>query len=385
MRTSRDIRRLIFILTVAFSFVTAFAQNVGGDSLVVADSVVGDSIKERPFKRFLKRTKKLVLQTVKNLDVSDSVYIEPNHYDWTVMLQNTNFFQLVGFSADDAATGKQTLSFSPRPSCKIGPYVGWKWIFLGYSIDVSRPKSAGKVTELSLSIYTNKVGGDILYLKNTNSFHIRRMSGFEDIDSRQFRGMDFNGLSTYTLSVNAYYVFNNKKFSYPAAYNQSTQQKRSAGSFLLGFRYDHQRMNFDYTQLPAEFIYDEEGNERVPDELKFKNLTYSSYCINGGYAYNWVFAKDWLLAASLTPAIGIKLLKGEHLTGQSFVNGVKHFSFDLVGRAGIVWNNSRLFAGASYVTHFYNYRRSHFSMTNSVNYLNIYVGINFYPKKQYRK
>ena len=353
------------------------------DSVATAE-VVDSVATESPFKRFLKKTKKLILQTVKDLDESDSIYIEPNHYDWTVMLQNTNFFQFVTFSATDPVLGKQSLSFSPRTASKIGPYIGWKWIFLGYTFGLTDPKGNGEMTELSLSIYTNKVGGDIIYLKNTKNFRIRRISGFPNVNNSELEGTNFDGLSTYTLSVNAYYVFNNKKFSYPAAYNQSTQQKRSAGSFLLGFRYDHQRFKFDYKAFPDKLIYDENGKSLIDEELMFDKITYSSYCINGGYAYNWVFSKNWLLAASLTPSIGIKLLKGEQLSSKTFVNGVKNFRFDLVGRAGIVRNNSRFFAGASFVTHFYNYRRKNFSISNSVNYLNIYAGVNFYPKKRYR-
>ena len=43
-------------------------------------------------------------------------------------------------------------------------------------------------------------------------------------------------LQVKTLNVNAFYVFNYRRFSYPAAFSQSYIQRRSAGSFLLAIR-----------------------------------------------------------------------------------------------------------------------------------------------------
>ncbi|MBR1733128.1 MAG: DUF4421 domain-containing protein, partial [Alloprevotella sp.] len=240
------------------------------------------------------------------------------------------------------------------------------------------PNRAGKMTETSLSIYSNKVGGDFVFVKNSHDFRIRSVSGFEGIQRNELRGTDFSGLSTYTMSLNAYYVFNNQRFSYPAAYNQSTLQRRSAGSFLLGFRYDQQRINFDYTLLPDRLL----GEGVLSEEMKFKNLSYRSYCINVGYAYNWVVARNCLVAVSLTPALGVKRLSGEKLTGKKALENMKRINFDFLGRAGFVWNTGKRFAGISLVSQLYDYRRARFSVANSVNYLNIYAGFYFGKRRK---
>ena len=50
--------------------------------------------------------------------------------------------------------------------------------------------------------------------------------------------------------LNLYYIFNNRRFSYPAAFSQSTNQRCNAGSFIAGFSVSTHNLNFDYTKLP---------------------------------------------------------------------------------------------------------------------------------------
>ena len=78
-------------------------------------------------------------------------------------------------------------------------------------------------------------------------------------------------------------------------------------------------------------------------------------------------------------------MKGERLSGKEFWSNIKNFNFDFISRAGIVWNNTHWFAGASFVGHLYDYRRDRISLSNSINYFNVYAGFNFNRKKQYRK
>ena len=56
---------------------------------------------------------------------------------------------------------------------------------------------------------------------------------------------------------------------------------------------------------------------------------------------------------------------------------MRNFNLDGVGRFGIVWNNNKVYAGASTILHSYNYNKQHFSTNNFFGSVNIYVGINF--------
>ena len=84
------------------------------------------------------------------------------------------------------------------------------------------------------------------------------------------------------------------------------------------------------------------------------------------------------------PSVGIRKAKGEKLKGNEVLMDLKNFSCDVTSRVGLVWNNAHWFAGASFISHLYMYRKDRLSLTNSVNFANIYVGFFFNRKKQYR-
>lgn len=358
------------------------------DSLT--NSLLPKSIQTAPTSRVkrmatkVKRTGNIFYRFIKNFDDYDTTYISPNYYNFTAMLQNTNYYQIHRLSANNAEGHTQSLSMKPAPSFKIGPYFGWRWIFLGYTFDVSHPRSLGESSEFSLSLYSSMLGCDFVYVRNTGDYRLRKAKGFEGIDPLSIKNKPFTGMNAKTLSFSGYYVFNHRHFSYPAAYNQSTIQRKSCGSPMLGAGFSRQAINFDYTKLPPELIGPAD-NPNLIDEFKFSSVDYNYYYLSGGYAYNWVFAYNWLLGASVMPSVGIRKAKGEKLQGNEIFLDLKNFSFDCTSRFGIVWNNSHWFAGASWISHLYMYRKKRLSVTNSVNYVNIYAGFFFHRKKQYRK
>lgn len=117
----------------------------------------------------------------------------------------------------------------------------------------------------------------------------------------------------------------------------------------------------------------------MDNNLKMKKIKYTDVSLSGGYAYNWVFARGWLAAASLSMALGYKRsysdTNHETFTFKDF--SFHNFNLDGVGRFGIVWNNMRWFAGASTIIHTYNYNKPNFSTNNIFGSLNIYAGFNF--------
>ena len=363
-------------------------SSLNAASLSVSDSLQtgglgGDLSKKEKMKKKIKHTGNIFLRFVRSFNAMDSAYITPNYYNYTAMVQTTNFRQKYRLKATGADDESQSIHFSPESAFKVGPYFGWRWIFLGYTFDLGHPHEAGSTTEFNLSLYSSMLGADLVYIKNSGDFKIQSIDGFGDTDIGR---PSFNGINTYTACLNAYYVFNHKRFSYPAAFAQSTVQRRSCGSWVLGLRYDKQKITFDYTKLPEELIYPTSING-IPliDELKFNKIDYRNYTISGGYAYNWVFAKNFLLSGSLVPAIGYKQAKGSRISGEEFWMNIKNLNIDFITRLGLVWNNTSMFAGASFVNHLYDYRRDRFSISNSVSYLNVYLGFYFNRKKEFRK
>ena len=175
-----------------------------------------------------------------------------------------------------------------------------------------------------------------------------------------------------------YYIFNNRKFSYPAAFSQSTNQRRNAGTFIAGFSISKHHLDFDYTALPG-FI-----QEAMNPAMKVKNIKYTNANISFGYAYNWVFTRNCLACLSLTPAIAYKASDVDAETNEAKAWYGK-FNLDFLVRAGIVYNTGKYYVGTSFVGKNYNYHRNNFSVDNGFGTLQIYAGFNFNTRKEYRK
>ena len=323
-----------------------------------------------------------VKRNVKRLDEVDTLYIQPNLYNYAAMLQNTNYWQFYRLSAEDGRGNHQQIDISPRSSVKVGPYFGWRWLFLGYTFDVGSMGKATQNTEFSLSLYSAKIGGDFVYIRNKGDFEIGKVKGFPGVRNHSLKGTTFNGMKAYSTMLNVYYIFNNRRFSYPAAYAQSTVQRISAGSFILGLRYDHHKIHFDYHQLPESLRYTSTGKELLMDAMKLDKIHYYNASLSFGYAYNWVIARNLLFNISLMPAVGYKKTKGEPWEKEVLIDDIRSLNFDFTTRAGLVWNNSKYYAGASFINYIYGYKRTYFNFRNSINYLNFYVGFNFHSRSK---
>lgn len=324
------------------------------------------------------KAKENIYTVIHNIGTTDTSYVEPNKYNYAFMLENSNWYEYYLFSSNEDTP--QRLNIAPNMSYKLGGYFGWRWIFLGWSININdligNRKYSKKKTEFGLSLYSPMIGGDIYFRKSGSDFKLRSTSGiFEDGQIPDYN-IDISGFNVDIKGLNAYWVFNNKKFSYPAAYSQSSNQRKSAGSFIAGFSYSQHEIHFDHTKLPEPVL------AKLSDALKFNEINYSDYSLSFGYAYNWVFAKNWLADLSLTPAVAYKKSKIDQ-EEKSFPT-LNNINFDLITRAGIVYNNSKYFAGASLVMHTYDYRTKNFYLNNSFGTIRVYAGFNFGKKKQYR-
>ena len=348
------------------------AQAERRDTLM-SDSLQTDSVipaKPSAFKRAIRK--------FMNFSDFDTLYISPNRYNYALM--TTHFSNFEYYSVTSNLPQPQKLSFSPNPHNKIGLYFGWRWIFLGWSVDVDdiyrKTNRRNKGTEFDLSLYSSKLGVDIFYRRTGNDYKIHKVTGFDDIASDYSES--FDGLKVDMKGLNLFYVFNYRRFSYPAAFSQSTNQRRSAGSMIAGFSISTHDLNFDYTRLPQAI----QGS--MNEDMKVEHIKYTNISLTFGYAYNWVFARNWLACLSLTPAVAYKTSRIEKIESQTN-DWYKNFNIDFILRAGVVYNNSKFFAGTSFVGRSYDYYRDNFSMNNGFGTLQVYAGFNFYLKKQYKK
>lgn len=358
------------------SFVCTTVCAAGGDSLSVpvaqteapSDTVVVAHKRQGWLKRLVRGFSKI-----------DTAYIEPQKYNYTVMLQNTTSFE--SYMLRNA--NGQEVAFAPLPSIKMGPYFGWRWLFLGYTIDL-RHMSAGRTRhDFNISLYANQVGIDLFYRKSGENYKISSLNLGEGFDTTPMRNVDFDGFKSAEKGVNFYYIFNHRRFSYPAAYSQSTIQRRSCGSALAGIGYTSHTISVDWQRLYAL------TDQRLGDgtiaaagadtTFQSSDIQYTDISLSGGYAYNWVFARHWLFDISLQGALGYKESHSDVSIQKRLFRDfdLHNFNFDGVLRTAVVWNNMRWYAGMSAIFHTYNYRKQRFHANTTFGNVNIYFGYNF--------
>ena len=367
-------QRFILLILILLCAYPLLAQEEKEDSTALEKKNVMTTLTDG-ITTSVRYTGETIQKVGKHINAIDTNYISPNLYNLAFMLEHSTWYEHYKLGTDKNGY-PQRLSFSPNLGTKLGIYFGWRWIFLGYTFDIEDlfggNKDKPKKKEMSLNIYSSKFGIDLYYRKTGSDFKLRSHEGF--YLNNQFKDIHFDGLESSIKGLNAYWIFNHKKFSYPAAYSQSTNQRKSAGSFMAGFSYSQHKISFDHEKLP------ESMDNQLNPNLRFSKIKYSDYSLGFGYGYNWVFAKNWVSNLSLLPGIGYKKSK---IDDNDFKDEhwIKDINFNLITRAAIVYNDSKYFVGASFVMHTYDYRKPNLSVTNSFGTLRIYAGFNFWRRK----
>ena len=158
-----NLRLYIIYIVSTIASATATAQNVADtivckDVAAIADTVehkdvvaIADTCLLKPEKKkksFFKRLIGTMYEFVKDFSRVDKNYIEPQAFNYTVMMQNTYTYELYRITSSKG----NNFTFAPLPSIKLGPYLGWRWIFLGYTFDLKHISNGDKKKEFDLSL-----------------------------------------------------------------------------------------------------------------------------------------------------------------------------------------------------------------------------------------
>ena len=324
----------------------------------------------------------VIRRTIRGFDRLEDDYIEPQHYEFTVMGQITRTYESFSLGSNG-----QSIRLSPDGQVKAGPYFGWRWFFLGYmfSIDGLGFDSNGLRKEFDISVYSSQVGADLYYRRTGRDYKIRDVKLGYGIDGDLFEGTPFSGVNVGITGLNVYYIFNHGRFSYPAAFGQSTCQKISCGSWLAGAGYIKNTLDLDYEYLCETLSSKAPVGEEVKLDsgLMFKNIKYNDFTLSGGYAYNWVFAKNWLACASGQLGLAYKTTYGE-VADEKKGFDLKKVNLDLIGRFALVYNDTRWYTGLSVILRTNKYHTSRFTANNIFGSFNAYIGYNFKLKRKFR-
>lgn len=369
--------RILLTVMALLTLTVVSAQQETHEATIATDTTATAS--EPP------RKLSLIRRIIRGFDQLDERYIEPQHYVFTVMMQATQNLDI--YTMSSGGNDRQTVTFKENNNLRVGPYFGWKWFFAGYTFDIRNIGFSKGKKGLDLSVYSSQVGVDIWFSRTSSEYELRDAKLGSGIDGAALEGVQFGGLKSVISGLNLYYIFNHGRFSYPAAFSQSTRQKLSCGSWLAGFGYTRNTLEFDYHELQR--VVDERlspGTVQLDSGLMFNSIRYADYNLSAGYAYNWVFAPRWLFCAGAQAALAYKTTIGNtHVDGEHRGFDFDNVNLNAIGRVAVVFNNDRWYAGFSSIVRMNNYRKQRFHASNVFGSLNLYAGYNFGLKKKYKK
>ena len=257
----------------------------------------------------------------------DTAYITRPATKWTVRARmNVSGAKIESEGIDNGQHFKAEMEANRKATLSLGvSYLG-----LSLSAALNPAKMLGKYHdyELNFNSYGRRFGFDIIYQDAKN------YTGWHDHDGMERVELTDGQLSVKTLNLNAFYVFNSRRFSYPAAFSQSYIQQRSAGSFLLAASGMGQHATLDWDQEM---------------QLKMTNIG-----LGAGYGYNYVPGRGWLLHISALPTF-IVYSNTSMTFADMHVPLQYHFPEAIItGRGAIVRHWGNKFIGMSMVFNFTN-------------------------------
>lgn len=235
---------------------------------------------------------------------------------------------------------------------------GVSYMGLSLSFALNPAKLLGKYNdyELYFQSYGSRFGFDISY-QDAHNFK----GWYEEKGVREELTTSEDMFKLRTLNVNAYYVFNHRRFSYPAAFAHSYIQRRSAGSFLLAAsgQGQHGKVNREKNG----------ENQRV--DFKMTNIG-----LGAGYGYNYVPANGWLIHLSALPTL-ILYSHSSFTKGDTRIPLHRHFPEVIITtRAALVKQiNHSMFVGLSGLYTFTSIgKEDHLSISNQKWRTRVYFG-----------
>ena len=304
----------------------------GEDAVSVAadgldnDSVVSQEKKPCFGKRLVNKLNKKYFTTK-----YDTNYVARPKEKWLIRLlgnQTGNYIHAKGTVHDVYSE----YDLHTKTNYTVGVEVNYCDIAATFSINPAKIGGSYNDYEFNFEYHGQKFSFDISYLRATS------LKG--DIKLGNIDHLDEEGLRMNVINASAYYVFNNRKFSYPAALFQNYYQLRSAGSWLAGLTV-------------------QSGSIKTTDELKERNplapevhLTFANVALGGGYGYNFVFGQrsQWLLHLSVLPSFVVYKHNRLTVNGDEMKDHGLCFNMLFNERASVVYHfTPRFNAGASLI------------------------------------
>ena len=260
----------------------------------------------------------------------NSNYVVGTGKKWNIKLKNNNWLDYYAFDLGD--NDDQDIRMMSDLCSTVGVSLTYMAVSVGYDINVTKLFNGiqGVRKKWEFQFCCSLLALDAHFSQNTGATRITRMG------AQTGKSIPFTGIDNKSAGVEAYYFFNNKKYSQAAAYNYSKLQLRSAGSFIAGFSFNYQDVKFNFRELDDNYFYQLQSEWQRNPIYYLKSTIYSLVL---GYGYNAVMGKHWIYNITVSPTVGIRYGLNENANSHKTRLGLGN-----IAKMAFTYNSGRFFA-----------------------------------------
>ncbi len=292
---------------------------------------------------------------------TDHEYVVGTGRRWKVRLVNDNWTDAYSMNLGH----DMKMNMLSEPYSNAGIFLQYMAVSYGYSLDLTNVIGNKPINhkKMNFGFSCARFNVELNYSENTGGTYLRT---FGDYDKGRIFKEYFKGLEMHNLTVDAYYFFNHRRYSYGAAYGFAKIQKKSAGSIIAGFAYTYQDVLLDFNELPPNLM----PYLKIPAaDYRFR---YNDYSLLIGYGYNFAVSPHVLFNATAMPTIGINNSYEDSVEGSQ-----KLFSLGVRARGSVTYNYKDFFIGASIKFDGHWYNSSDYSFFSSLIPFSVTAGVRF--------
>ena len=227
-------------------------------------------------------------------------------------------------------------------------------------------------------IYSSKFTIDLLTSFLKGYYLVNSASHFKTYGKdKEYQRPD---ISSANIGISVNYIFNNSRFSYRAAFNDTERQKKSAGSLIAGGSVISYQTKADSSLVPREI--------NSTYFLKSRDISKSgvlAFNANVGYAYSLVFLRNGIFTLSYIMGAGVQ----DNTFGGEVDSEINRwrFSMNYSGRIGIGYRFNRYYLRIGMIrsTQYTNLKINDLGIENGTNFIQLSLGKRFTLRKKFEK
>ena len=222
-------------------------------------------------------------------DLIDTLFIDNNVDNWSIRAFSSFKDQTFGITNDDL-----TVRFVPNNRYGAGLGYANSKIKLDFGFSFGGGQQ-GQTDRFSFET-------DLSLGKSFFGIKLARFRGFEvESDDLDIPVLFRNDIRTFNLSLFYTVIPNYQRVSISSAISGSEKQKRNAGSFMGGAFAFYNRIRADSSIIPVN------AEDMFNDRAEIEQLDGFAVGLIGGYAYNFVFLKNFFFNVAAYPGVALNL------------------------------------------------------------------------------